>query len=599
MLSPEYLWDVADPVVNIWEKLNTTMLTDVCERLMSAELYDYHRLPGTARYEAWLANQYGIHYDVMIKVIAELTKKSEAEVKRLFEEAGLLTLENDQVIYANHDIPPVDIRNNSAWTQMLYEMYTRTNGELKNYTKTTLQQLPDKFYQVMDKAYVAVASGVETYSKAISDAVEELSKDGMQVTYPTGHKDKLDVAVRRAVLTGINQGAAKISLQNALNNGVEYVVVDAHLGARVNDEDKIANHAGWQGKIFKIEGSTPEYGNLKEETGFPENPLGLCGYNCRHSFYPYMLGDPNPFKEAVPDEEENRKAYENSQKQRSMERKIREGKRNLIGLQTCMDNCKDEKTRFELQQEYNKKADRLQKQNKAYREFCTTNGLKTEQERLKAVGWNRERANQARSGAKQYENAKKSKGVPAMELKGKVYKFYSEDEIKAMAKQTQIIADKYVKKESKWSGNIIVDDGAELYGKLWNCDIVTRSETSPHIILHEQLHAKSISYFDEKTYIKNQKIEEATVQLAAQEISKLEGIVIDESEYDGLCDKLREINKKLKIDKTNFEFSISLIDLDVRKRIEWIEEYINKEMMSGELTIGDYMKLEQLLKELS
>lgn len=598
MLTPEYLWDVADPVVDIWEELNIAMIIDICERLMSADLYDYHQLPGAARYEAWLANQYGMHYEEMVNVIAKLTKKSEAGVKKLFEEAGLLTLENDQMVYANRDIPPVDIRNNSALSQILREMYTRTNGELKNYTRTTLQNMPDEFYHAMDKAYTAVASGVESYSKAISDTVEELSKEGTHVTYPTGHKDSIDVAVRRAVLTGLNQGTAQISLQNAIDNGYEYVVVDAHLGARVNDENKIANHAGWQGKIFKIEGKTKDYGNLKEETGFPGDPLGLCGYNCRHNFYPYMLGDPNPFEENIPDEKENRKAYENSQKQRSMERKIRESKRNLMGLQTCIDNCKDEKAKFELQQEYNKKADRLQKQNKAYKEFCEENGLKTEQDRLKAAGWNRKSADHARSGAKQYENAKKSKGVPAMELKGKAYSVYSEDEIKTMANQTQAIADKYVKKESKWSGNIIVDDGAELYGKLWNCDIVTGSETSPHIILHEQLHAKSISYFDKGTYVKNKKIEEATVQLAAQEISRLEGITIDESEYDGLCDNLRKINKKLKINKTDFEFSISLIDLDVIDRIEWIEKHINERMLGGKMTVGEYMELEQLLEGL-
>ena len=167
-----------------------------------------------------------------------------------------------------------------------------------------------------------------------------------------------------------------------------------------------------------------------------------------------------------------------------------------------------------------------------------------------------------------------------------------------MVNQTQAIADKYVKKESKWSRNIIVDDGAELYGKLWNCDIVTRSETSPHIILHEQLHAKSISYFDKETYMKNQKIEEATVQLAAQEISRLEGIIIDESEYDYLCNNLRKINNRLKISKTDFDFSISLIDLDVIDRIEWIEKHIDERMLGGKLTVGEYMELEQLLEEL-
>lgn len=439
MLTPEYLWDVADPVVDIWEELNIAMIIDICERLMSADLYDFHQLPGAARYEAWLANQYGMHYEEMVKVIAKLTKKSEAGVKKLFEEAGLLTLENDQMIYDNHNISPIDIRNNSTLSQMLTEMYTRTNGELKNYTRTTLQNMPDEFYHAMDKAYTAVASGVESYSKAISDTVEELSKEGTHVTYPTGHKDSIDVAVRRAVLTGLNQGAAQISLQNAIDNGYEYVVVDAHLGARVNNKNKIANHAGWQGKIFKIEGKTKDHGNLKEETGFPGDPLGLCGYNCRHNFYPYMLGDPNPFEEDIPDEKENRKAYENSQKQRSMERKIQESKRNLMGLQTCIDNCKDEKAKFELQMEYDKKAAVLQRQNKKYKDFCEKNNLRTENERVKIAKWDRESADQARGAAKRYSTAKKSHTV----MKSK----FSENLLDYNNGQKDIITHRNIEKE--------------------------------------------------------------------------------------------------------------------------------------------------------
>lgn len=473
MLSPEYLWSVADPIVDIWEELNREMIKDICERLMSADLYDYKHLPGAARYEAWLSNQYGMHYEEMVKVIAKLTKKSEAEVKKLFEEAGLLSLENDQMIYDNHDIPMVDIRNNSSLLQMISEMYSRTNGELKNYTRTTLQNMPDGFYTTMDRAYTAVASGVESYSKAISDAVEELAKEGTHVTYPTGHKDTIEVAVRRAVLTGLNQGAALISLQNAIDNGFEYVVVDAHMGARVNDTDKIANHAGWQGKIFKIEGATREHGNLKEETGFPGNPLGLCGYNCRHNFYPYTLGDPNPFEKDIPDEQKNRDAYENSQKQRYMERKIRESKRNLLGLQTCIDNCKDEKAKFELQQEYNKKADRLQKQNKAYKEFCEKNGLKTEQERLKAAGWNRKSADYARSGAKQYKDAGKL-GARSVGYGEKVYfdenkgytvnvPEFSEEINTAVSEAAKKVAEVGSNARYEYASIIDMDTGSEVY----------------------------------------------------------------------------------------------------------------------------------------
>lgn len=406
MLTPEYLWSVADPVVNIWEELNKWALKDICERIMAADLYDYHKLPGTARYRAWLLNQSGMHYEEMISVIAALTRKSEKEVRRLFEEAGLLTLENDKPIYENQGLSIPDIRTNSGLFQILNEVYQRTNGELKNYTRTTLRNSQKQFYDSLDRAYMAVATGIKSYSEVIKETVEDLAKEGTRVTYPSGHKDTIEVAVRRAVLTGVNQGAARISLENAMQNGYEYVVIDAHIGARVDDKDKIANHAGWQGKIFKIEGSTEQYGNLAEETGFPDNPLGLCGYNCRHHFFPHMLGDDNPFEQNIPDKEENRKAYELSQRQRYMERKIRETKRNLLGLETCIKNCPDEKAKFELQMEYDKKAAKLQKQNQAYREFCKENKLRTEDERLKPAQWERRNADSARGAAKRYNNAK-------------------------------------------------------------------------------------------------------------------------------------------------------------------------------------------------
>ena len=64
------------------------------------------------------------------------------------------------------------------------------------------------------------------------------------------------------------------------------------------------------------------------------------------------------------------------------------------------------------------------------------------------------------------------------------FRKYTENEIKQVAHQTNFIADKYVSKESKWSGNIIIDPIDNITGKRWTCDISVMSETSPHIILH-------------------------------------------------------------------------------------------------------------------
>lgn len=564
MLTPEYLWSVADPIVNIWEELNKWALKDICERIMAADLYDYHELPGTARYRAWLLDQSGMHYEEMISVIAALTRTSEKEVKRLFEEAGLLTLENDKPIYENQGLSIPDIRTNSGLFQILNEVYQRTNGEMKNYIRTTLRNSQKQFYDSLDRAYMAVATGTRSYSEVIKETVEDLAKEGTRVTYPSGHKDTIEVAVRRAVLTGVNQGAARISLENALQNGYEYVAIDAHVGARVDDKDKIANHAGWQGKIFKIIGSTEQYGNLEEETGFPGNPLGLCGYNCRHHFFPHILGDTNPFEQNIPDEEENRKAYELSQKQRYMERKIRETKRNLLGLETCIKNCPDEKTKFELQMEYDKKAAKLQKQNQAYREFCKENKLQTEDERLKPAKWDKTNADSARGAAKRYNAAKKKEQHSIRDnsekQKAVLDRFEQEKNILSQGHR-EIINDSLT--------DVQVDfDGVSRYDRENKVMYINNGVTDGEIV-HEFAHVieTELKLFDNPQFIH-------IVQSIIGEIDAITDIIYDEDTFVKPIMRLKETDRLVSIYQGRiYDDELPLVDSGMKFNINVLGDF--------------------------
>lgn len=435
MLSPEYLWSVSDSVVNEYDELNKWAVKDMAERIMAAELYDYDKLPGTARYRAWMLNQAGMHYDEMSKKVAEITKKSEADIMKLFIEAGLTAIAND---FEPFDKEPYDIRQDKKATQLLQSAYEKTNGELHNYTRTTMDHNQKLMIDTLDKAYFDVSTGAKSYSEAIKESIDTVSKKSCTVEYPdSGHVDSIETAVRRAVMTGVNQGTSKISLLNCEKLGTDYVIVSAHEGARYNEKNKVANHLGWQGGVYKIHGtgtySNEKKGiinaikrflskigftlkgdfipNLEEETGFPSNPLGLCGYNCRHSFYPFLpeIDDPKKYKHIVTDVAESKKAYDLSQKQRTKEREIRKLKSDLIAYQTAIDNCPDEYTKFELQLEYDKTAARLQKRNKAYREFCQENDLQMESERIKVAKWNREQSYQATRGAKRYNTVSKNK----------------------------------------------------------------------------------------------------------------------------------------------------------------------------------------------
>lgn len=434
MLSPEYLWSVSDNIVESYDELNKWAVKDMAERIMCAELYKYDKLPGTAQYRAWMLNQAGMHYDEMAKKVSEVTKQSEADVMKLFIEAGITAIAND---FEPFDKEPYDIRKDKKATQLLQSAYEKTNGELHNYTRTTLDHSQKLMIDTLDKAYFDVYTGAKSYSEAIREAIDTVSKKACTVEYDSGHVDSVETSVRRAIMTGVNQGTSQISLLNCEKLGTDYVIVSAHEGARYNEKDKVANHLGWQGCVYKIHGtgtySSETKGtisaikrflgkiglnlqgdmirNLEVETGFPSNPLGLCGYNCRHSFYPFIPGidDPNKYKHIVADAEESKRKYDLSQKQRYKEREIRKMKSALIAYQTAIDNCSDEYTKFELQLEYDKIAARLQKRNKAYREFCKENDLQVESERIRVARWNREQAYQATRGADRYDKVSKSR----------------------------------------------------------------------------------------------------------------------------------------------------------------------------------------------
>ena len=327
MLTPEYLWSAADVVVNTYDEMNNWAIRDMSERIMPAELYG-DKLPGTARYRAWMMNQSGMHYEEMSKKLAEITKKAEPDIMKLFIEAGLTSVAND---YAPFGMEPYDITKDKVATQILESVYKKTKGELHNYTRTTLDQSNKLFIDVLDKAFYEISTGMRSYNEVIQEAIETVSKEGCTVKYPSGHVDKQEVAVRRAVMTGVSQASSQITLHNCEVLDTDYVIITAHSGARYSETDKIANHIGWQGGVYKLHGVSSEKSedvdkiikynrqrgiqfqgdvipNLEEETGFPNNPLGLCGYNCRHNIRAFQIEymDPYSVNPEIDEEKSNR-----------------------------------------------------------------------------------------------------------------------------------------------------------------------------------------------------------------------------------------------------------------------------------------------------
>ena len=267
--------------------------------------------------------------------IEALRQEARVESEQLWEEAGNMAFREDLSAWEQGAKPVMD----SAFEQIIRATSKRATDELLNLTKSLGFRTADGmnvraeriFTHEMNMAFVKLSSGAYSYGQAIDEAVRELAKSGIRhVDFDSGVTRQLDTAVRNAVMTASAQLAGEITMQNVEQTGVEYVEVSAHWGAREGVGH--ANHAGWQGKVYRVQGADAEHENLEEATGYPSDPAGLCGYNCRHAFYPFWPGISEPTEwepEPGPFELDGRTYtyYQATQAQRRMEREIRALKR--------------------------------------------------------------------------------------------------------------------------------------------------------------------------------------------------------------------------------------------------------------------------------
>lgn len=404
MLTPEYLYRITEGAENIASQLHKNILDKIIARMMAriGRGEDY-LLTATDKWQIEVLQEAGYLLEDIQKELSDKIKKQVQEIKEAMEEAGVTALQWDDKIYQAAGLSPVPLLQSPALMRIMQRNYEATAGEWRNFTRTTANEAQRLFINQMDSAYNMVVSGAVSYTEAVRDVINDVSEVGMKVSYPSGYKLSIESATMMIVRTGISQAAAEVSLERMKEMDWDIILVSSHLGARVGDGGQNpGNHSWWQGKFYSRSGKDKRFPPFSE-TGYG-TVTGLCGVNCRHSFGSGD-GENNPFEQY--DAEENRKVYEKQQRQRALERRIRDTKRKIQNMQTAIDNCHDEKLKFELQQDFDRKSYLLKKQNAAYKQYCEENNLKPYAERLKTVKWDREQAMKAAGAARRYESAKK------------------------------------------------------------------------------------------------------------------------------------------------------------------------------------------------
>ncbi len=332
MLAPDYLDHAPDRLVLLWQQVEDDILRDVARRIGKMDA-----LTPTANWQLWRYQQTEAVRKDVVKLLARYTGKSEAEIRRLMQEAATDALEAEDEIYYHYGKEPTPFEESAPLQNLLNAGYRQTAGSFSNLTATTANTVSGAFEQALDRAWLQVSSGAFDYKTAVKRAVDGLADSMPYVTYPSGHRDTLEVACRRAVLTGVNQTAGKLQEARMDEMHVEFVETSAHGGAR-------PSHAEWQGRQFHRGGAVDylgkHYPDFYEATAYGTGG-GIYGWNCSHthwSIFPELGAPPAWTQESLEalnarDIEYDGKLYtryEISQMQRARERAVRKYKRRYL-----------------------------------------------------------------------------------------------------------------------------------------------------------------------------------------------------------------------------------------------------------------------------
>lgn len=372
-LNPQYLDSLPNTLVEMYSLVEIDILVDMARRIST---YDFF-IPA-AQHQNQKLQELGMTQQHIIETLAGMTGQTQQEIVDLLTEAGEVAIADDVEYYKAADVYKPDAINSEALHKQLNSGLLQTQQAFKNITATTANTATKQFENALDRAWTQINVGGMDYNTAINRAIKDLSEQGVgAIAYKSGRVDSIEVAVRRAVVTGANQTAAKTQEALADELGVDLVEVTAHGGAR-------PDHAKWQGKVYSRNGRKVIDGVVYEDfetaTRYGHGD-GLGGWNCRHNFHPYIHGAPRTWtdkeikdldKKDIEYNGEKYTEYEASQIQRGIERDIRSLKRQVVAIEAGGGDASAERAK-------------LRKAQKAYTDFTEQTGLKKQSARTKVA----------------------------------------------------------------------------------------------------------------------------------------------------------------------------------------------------------------------
>lgn len=252
--SPDVLDALPEELSELYRSLEAQLLDEICSRLNLAD-----QLNEVTVQSIRALRSHGISQQEIEHAIRRTTNISQKKLQELLDDV----VERNQRYYSELiKIADVTAPQTLLSIEDTYAIYEQTRQAFRNITQSMAFLVdngrtllaPARAYQwALDNAVLQVQSGAISYNQAIRYAVKQLADSGIRVAdYESGHRDQIDVAVRRAVMSGVNALCQRYAEQSMEYLGTNLVEVSAHIGARnIDGPNGWEAHTKWQGRVFK------------------------------------------------------------------------------------------------------------------------------------------------------------------------------------------------------------------------------------------------------------------------------------------------------------------------------------------------------------
>lgn len=330
MFTPTEIEALPSAMEQLYRSLQLNIMSDLTGRLKA----NGEEITSAADWQINSLYELGVSKDEIDSLIQSTLDVSDDEIDRIYDEVVKSGYARNEELYISKGKEYIPYAENKQLQQLVKAVKNQTKSEYRNITGSlgfavrdadntlSFTPLADFYQRTLDNGLMQIASGAVDYNTVLKKAVKAMTDSGLRtVDYASGWSNRVDVAARRALMTGFNQVVAKVNEDNAEQLGTEYFEVSYHRGARLT-------HQVWQGRVYSKK-------ELETVCGLG-TVTGLCGANCYHSYSPFIKGIDTPtYSDEELDrmnEEENTPkeyngktytAYEAQQRQRQLETAMR------------------------------------------------------------------------------------------------------------------------------------------------------------------------------------------------------------------------------------------------------------------------------------